>query len=73
MGSGSQAKRSNNAVEHLSAGDPVAVKTAALGIRTTIGPMTGLPRQRRLKWIETSGNASITCMAGCKEALNCMN
>jgi len=58
---------------HLSAGDPVVVKTAALGIRTTIGPMTGLPRQRRLKWIETSGNASITCMAGCKEALNCMN
>jgi len=28
-------------------------KATRLGIRTTIGPMTGLPRQRRLKWIET--------------------
>jgi len=30
-----------------------AAKAAQLGIRTAIGPMTGLPRQRRLKWIET--------------------
>lgn len=58
-------------------GLPLAIQrwreATRLGIRTTIGPMTGLPRQRRLKWIETLKNASITCMAGCKEAFNSMN
>jgi hypothetical protein len=51
----SQAIRlSATGLQALSAsGDPAMAQAIRLGIRTAIGPMTGLQMQRRLKWIET--------------------